>query len=57
MSQAQIAIEKLKSNQFALFDSSLGFCRKDGSVYYYTDGSMLNSFAGSVKIIQLTNKL
>jgi hypothetical protein len=51
MSQAQVVINRFQFNAFALFDKNLGFRRKDGSVYYYDDGSMLNFFAGSIKVI------
>ena len=51
MSQAQVAINRFQFNAFALFDKEAGFRRKDGSVYYYNDGSMLNFFAGSLKLI------
>ena len=49
MSQAQKAINNFRYNAFALFGEN--FRRKDGSVYYYNDGSMLSFFAGSLKII------
>ena len=52
MSQAQIVINRFQFNAFALFDKSLGFRRKDGSVYYYDDGSMINFFAGSIKVVK-----
>ncbi len=54
MSQAQVAINRFQFNAFALFDKEAGFRRKDGSVYYYNDGSMLNFFAGSLKLIPKT---
>ena len=55
MTQAQVAINRFKFNAFALFDKSIGFYRKDGSVYYYNDGSMLKFFAGSIKVIDSIN--
>jgi len=53
MSQAQLVVSNFKCNpsELALFDKKLGFNRKDGNVYYYNDGSMLNYFAGSIKVI------
>lgn len=53
MSQAQIVVNRFKFNAFVLFDKSLGFSRKDGCVYYYNDGSMLNFFAGSIKVVDV----
>ena len=54
MSQAQVVINRFQFNAFALFDKNLGFKRKDGNVYYYDDDSMLNFFAGSIKLIDIS---
>ena len=62
MTQAQIAISNLAVNitgiedrddfeDFCILTDSAGFVKKDCSVYYYADGSKLNSYCGSIKII------
>ena len=62
MTQAQIAISNLAVNitgiedrddfeDFCVLTDSVGFVKKDCSVYYYADGSKLNSYGGSIKII------
>tara|TARA_R110000868_G_C10651634_1_gene745013 strand:- start:397 stop:594 length:198 start_codon:yes stop_codon:yes gene_type:complete len=62
LTQAQIAISKLTVSitgiegrncfeDFCTLTDSVDFVKKDCSVYYYADGSKLNSFCGSIKII------
>ena len=62
MTQAQVAISNLTVNitgikdrddfeDFCILTDSVGFVKKDCSVYYYADGSKLNSYGGSIKII------
>ena len=62
MTQAQNAVNNIRANitdkdidvgfyEYCALIGSKGFVKKDCSVYYYADGSKLNSFCGSIKII------
>ena len=62
MTQAQNAVNNLTVDitgieyrddfeDFCTLTDSVGFVERDCSVYYYADGSKLNSYRGSIKII------
>ena len=62
LTQAQTAISNLTVNitgiedrdgfeDFCILTDSVGFVKKDCSVYYYADGSRVSSYRGSIKII------
>ena len=62
MHQAQVALNNIRANitdksinvgfyEYCALIGSKGFIKKACSVYYYADGSKLNSFCGSIKII------
>tara|TARA_R110000803_G_scaffold210064_2_gene280928 strand:+ start:161 stop:355 length:195 start_codon:yes stop_codon:yes gene_type:complete len=62
LTQAQAAVNNANSNcpeqyfdvgfyEYCALIGSEGFINRNGNVYYYADGSKLNSFCGSIKII------
>ena len=62
MTQAQNAVNNLTVDitgikyrddfeDFCILTDSVGFVKRDCSVYYYADGSRVSSYRGSIKII------
>ena len=62
MTQAQNAVNNIRANitdkhidvgfyEYCALIGSKGFIKRACSVYYYADGSKLNSYRGSIKII------